>query len=210
MFQDFLYVIGGSEDNHRAVSERFSFSKKTWQYISFHDELGLYGCAVTVFHNCIYSIGGSWAEGGADYGVYCFDPRKNEWTKQAATLHSHTQACAFVVNNQLYVEVYDEDNGQWHDVPQPHIPPNSYGAVEIQGDIYFILGNFAFNSGIKIADDEAYHVDIEDWQAICHHDAEAVFVSLPVDNMEAHQTSTESAILNVLSEETDHSWTVQV
>ena len=36
MLEDFLYVIGDSEVNHTVVSERFSFSKKTWQRLSFH------------------------------------------------------------------------------------------------------------------------------------------------------------------------------
>ena len=202
MFEDFLYVIGGCEVNHTAVSERFCFSKKMWQLMAFHEEQGLYGCALVAHNGCIYSIGGSWAEGGADRGVFRFDPVKNKWTKLAPTVNSHTHACAFVVGRKLYVaggntvppskrqrglipsrhvEVYDEENNQWCSVPQPHIPPNNYGAVEIEGRIYFILGNFAYDSGIRIGEHEVYHVDIEDWEPISHHDADAVFVYMPVN-----------------------------
>ena len=211
MFEDFLYVIGGSEVNHTVVSERFSFSKKTWQLLAYHEDQGLYGCAVAVHNGCIYSIGGSWAEGGADRGVYRFNPVKNEWTKLAGTVYSHTQACAFVVRSKLYVvggktdppskrhrglvpsshvEVYDEENNQWHSVPQPHMPPNNYGAVEIEDHIYFILGSFAYDSGIRIGDGEVYHVNIEDWEPISHHDTDAVFVYMPV-NRTAHAQTDE-------------------
>lgn len=205
MLEDFLYVIGGHEDNHTAASERFNFSKKTWQLVGFHAEQGLYGCAQTVHNGYIYSVGGSWAEGGADRGVFRFNPAKNEWKKLAGTTYSHTQACTFVVKGKLYVaggktdppskrqrglcpsrhvEVYDEENDRWCSVLQPHIPPNNYGAVEIEGRIYFILGSFAYDSGIRIGDDEVYHVDIEDWEPICHHDTDAVFVYMPVNRAE--------------------------
>ncbi|KAJ7384539.1 hypothetical protein OS493_021170 [Desmophyllum pertusum] len=83
-----------------------------------------------------------------------------------------------------HVEVYDEENNQWCSVPQPHMPPNNYGAVEIEGRIYFILGSFAHDSGIRISDDGVYHVDIEDWEPICHHDADAGFVYMPVNRNE--------------------------
>ena len=204
MIEDFLYVIGGIEVNHTVVSERFSFSKKMWQYISFHEEQGLHGCAVTVHKNCIYSIGGAWADGGAGREVCRFEPAKNTWTKLENTKHSHTNACAFVVGGSLYVagdktdllnkrrrglvpsrfvEVYDEENNHWCDVPQPHMPPSNYGAVEIVKHIYFILGSFAYNSGIKIDDSEVYHVDMEDCEPLSHHDDDAVFVYMPANRV---------------------------
>ena len=89
IFEDFLYVIGGSEVDHMVVSERFSFAKKTWQFISFHEEHNLFGTAVTVFKDNIYSIGGAWAEGSAGREVCRFDPAKNAWTKLEPTKHSH-------------------------------------------------------------------------------------------------------------------------
>ncbi|KAJ7384530.1 hypothetical protein OS493_021159 [Desmophyllum pertusum] len=166
-------------------------------------------------HNgCLYSIGGS--------AVYRFYPAKNEWTKLAGTNYSHTRACAFVVSGKLYVAggktdppskrqrglvpsghvaVYNEENNQWCSVPQPHMPPNNYGAVEIEGRIYFILGSFAHDSGISIGDDEVYHVDIEDWEPICHHEADAVFVYMPVNRNEIDefkQMSTEVEASNEL------------
>ena len=75
-----------------------------------------------------------------------------------------------------YVEVYDEENNQWCSVPQPHIPPGNFGAVEIEDHIYFILGNIAFDSGIRISAEEVYHVNIEDWEPISQHDTDAVFI----------------------------------
>ena len=129
------------------------------------------------------------------------------------------QACTFVVKGKLYVaggktdpprkcqrglvpsmhvEVYDEENNQWCSVPQPHIPLNNYGAVEIEGRIFFILGSFAYDSGIRIGDDEVYHVDIEDWEPICHHDADAVFVYMPVNRAEAGEKKHVSIILVVI------------
>ncbi|KAJ7384519.1 hypothetical protein OS493_021148 [Desmophyllum pertusum] len=119
---------------------------------------------------CIPLVDLGLPEGGADRAVYRFDPAahaKNEWTKLTGTAYSHTHACAFVVSGKLYVaggkteppskrqrglvpsgdvEVYNEENNQWCSVPQPHMPPNNYGAVEIEGRIYFILGSFAYDS----------------------------------------------------------------
>ena len=221
--EDFLYVIGGAEANHSVISERFSFSKKMWQYISFHEELGLHGCAVAVHKGCIYSIGGSWADGGAGREVCRFDPAKNVWTKLERTKHSHTHACAFEVNGRLYVaggktdppskrqrglipsryvEVYDEENDQWHDVPQPRIPPSNYGAIEIENHIFFILGNFAYNSGVKIEESEVYQVDLEEWEPMSHVDDDAVFVYMPVnrDGAPENPSQTEEASNELLSE----------
>ena len=78
---------------------------------------------------------------------------------------------------------------------------DNYGAVEMEGRIYFILGSFAHDSGIRISDDEVYHVDIEDWEPICHHDADAVFVYMPVNRNEIDefkQMSTEVEASNEL------------
>lgn len=212
MFEDFLYVIGGSEVNHTVVSERFSFSKKMWKFISLHGEQNLYSSAVTVYEDGIYSIGGAWGEGSAGREVCRFDPARNSWAKLEPTKHSHSQACAFVVNGKLYVaggkteppskrqrglvpskfvEVYDEDSNQWRDVPQPHIPPNNYGAVEVQNHIYFILGSFAYNSGITIDESEVYQIDLEDWRPISQHDDDAVFVYMPLNRMEMSKKSSE-------------------
>ena len=213
MFEDFLYVIGGTEVDHTVVSERFSFSKKMWQYISFHEKQGLFGCAVAVHNGCIYSIGGAWADGGSGREVCRFDPAKNVWTELEGTKHSHTHACAFVVNGRLYVaggktdppskryrglvsskfvEVYDEENDRWCDVPQPHLPPINYGAVEVENQIYFILGSFAYNSGIRIEESEVYQVDLEEWEPISHVDDDAVFIYMPVKRVEVAEEAEES------------------
>ena len=211
IFEDFLYVIGGSEVDHMVVSERFSFAKKIWQFISFHEEHNLFGTAVTVFKDNIYSIGGAWAEGSAGREVCRFDPAKNAWTKLEPTKHSHAQACAFVVNGKLYVaggktdppskrhrglvpskfvEMFDEENNRWYDVPQSHMPPNNYGAVEVQNRIYFILGSFVYNSGVAIDENEVYQIDLEDWKSISSHDQDAAFVYLPLNRV---QLSNESS-----------------
>ncbi|XP_029192321.2 kelch-like protein 3 [Acropora millepora] len=211
IFEDFLYVIGGSEVDHMVVSERFSFAKKTWQFISFHEEHNLFGTAVTVFKDNIYSIGGAWAEGSAGREVCRFDPAKNAWTKLEPTKHSHAQACAFVVNGKLYVaggktdppskrhrglvpskfvEMFDEENNRWYDVPQSHMPPNNYGAVEVQNRVYFILGCFPYNSGVAIDENEVYQIDLEDWKSISSHDQDAAFVYLPLNRV---QLSNESS-----------------
>ncbi|KAJ7311609.1 hypothetical protein OS493_039912 [Desmophyllum pertusum] len=120
----------------------------------------------------------AWAEGGADRAVYRFDP-----AAMPRTAYSHTHACAFVASDPLskrqrglvpsgHVEVYDEENNQWCSVPQQHMPPNNYGAVEI-----------------------------EDWEPICHHEADAVFVYMPVNRNEIDefkQMSTEVEASNEL------------
>ncbi|KAJ7384516.1 hypothetical protein OS493_021145 [Desmophyllum pertusum] len=151
--------------------------------------------------------------------VHCFDPAKNEWEQKASTCHPHFGSSIFVVNDRLCVadgnisydydygdptgncapvEVYDEENNTCSTAAQA---TNNYGSVEIEGRIYFILGSFAYDSGIRIGDDEVYHVDIEDWEPICHHDTDAVFVYMPVNRNEIDefkQMSTEVEASNEL------------
>ena len=69
--------------------------------------------------------------------------------------------------------------------------PGNFGAVEIEDHIYFILGNIAFDSGIRIGAEEVYHVNIEDWEPISQHDTDAVFVYMPVNRTETDQMKQE-------------------
>ena len=66
--------------------------------------------------------------------------------------------------NPAAVEVYDEDNNKWSVVDQKHIPPNTLGAVEIEGRVYFIINTFPIDSGIRIPSGEVYPVYLGDWK----------------------------------------------
>ena len=52
------------------------------------------------------------------------------------------------------VEVYDEQNNKWSYVDQSHIFENNFGAVEIEGRVYFVTNNFPVDSGISIPSKE--------------------------------------------------------
>ena len=116
--------------------------------------------------------------------LHCFDTVSNAWQEKASTCHPHNGSSLFVVNGRLYVvggynstdsnnrpygdpaavEVYDEDNNKWSVVDQKHIPPNTLGAVEIEGRVYFIINNFPIDSGIRIPSGEVYPVYLGDWK----------------------------------------------
>ena len=152
----------------------------------------LHTVAATVMNSKIYVIHGyqkneirdgrytGWVDKPAV--VHCFDPTRNEWNRKASTCRPHFGSSLFVVNNRLCVtggniswgnnypcgnaapvEVYDNANDTWSVVDQKHIPPNSLGAVEIEGRVYFIINKFPIDSGIRIPPGEMYHVYLNDW-----------------------------------------------
>ena len=116
--------------------------------------------------------------------LHSFDPASNGWLQKASTCHPHFGSSLFVVNGKLCVaggynsidssnrpcgnpaavEVYDEDNNKWSVVDQKHIPPNTLGAVEIEGRVYFIINTFPIDSGIRIPSGEVYPVYLGDWK----------------------------------------------
>ena len=134
--------------------------------------------------------------------VYCFDEEQNQWEKKASTgrAGSHFGSSIFAVNNRLYiaggccdvddsgvpkgetaaVEVYDEQNGEFSLVEQKHIPPNSLGAVEIEGRVYFIINKFPVDSGIRIPPGEVYPVCLSEWENIAKVGEDAALCYLPL------------------------------
>ena len=135
--------------------------------------------------------------------VYCFDPNRNKWEQKASTSQYHFGSSLFVVNDRLCVaggkcsiqtycaapdpcgstasvELYAEHNNTWSVVPQPHIPPNNLGAVEVDGKVYFIVNNFPFDSGIRIPSGDAYPVSLDEWENLGKVNGNAILCYVPV------------------------------
>ena len=132
--------------------------------------------------------------------LHCFDPVKDIWEEQATTCKPHFESCLFVVNSKLYVaggyeslapigtlrgdpgsvEVYDDEKSTWSVVEQQHIPPNKLGAVEIEGELHFIINKFPVESGIRIPLGGLYPVHLGEWENLAKIAKTAVLCYLPV------------------------------
>ena len=137
--------------------------------------------------------------------LHCFDPVRNVWERKASTCQPHFGSSLFVVNSKLYVaggkvshddipmpppwggprggsalvEVYDEENNKWSVVEQTHIPAKNFGAVEIEGRVYFLINKFPVDSGIRIPPGEVYPVNLDEWENLRKIDRKAVLCYAP-------------------------------
>lgn len=137
--------------------------------------------------------------------LHCFDPSMNRWEFLSNTCEPHFESTLFVVNDKLCVaggytsarehtlpvfvydelevpsvEVYNAEAKYWSIVPQRHIPQNSFGAIEVEGRVYFIINNFPFDSGIRIPPGEQYPVHLGEWGKLNKVDRNTVLCYLPV------------------------------
>ena len=166
----------------------------------------LFYSGVTVLHSKVYVLYGakylatsSWLAQNAVF--HCFDPVRKVWEEKASTCQPHFGSSLFVVSNKIYVaggradfstdnnypsgnpaavEVYDEENDKWSVVEQKHIPPNSLGAVEIEGRVYFIINKFLVDRGIRIQPEEVYPVHLGDWKNLGNISQNAELCYMPV------------------------------
>ena len=188
---DYMYAI---YSDIIQVPKRYSFAKCQWQCcakvaITNNSNNRVFYSVATALHSNVYVLYGkslltsSWRAQNAV--LYCFDPVRNVWEEKASTCQPHFGSSLVVVNNKIYVaggqvdfntaskypsgnpapvEVYDAENNKWSVVEQKHIPPNSLGAVEIEGRVYFIINKFPVDSGIRIPPEEVYPVHLGDWK----------------------------------------------
>ena len=185
---DYMYAI--SSDCNQ-VTQRYNFPKLQWQSfakVNVTSSGYFYSGATALFSKVYVLYGhkrsqlGGWLMQNAV--LHCFDPASNVWQEKASTCRPHFGSSLFVVNGRLCVaggfdyidtnnrlcgypapvEVYDEDNNKWSVVDQKHIPPNTLGAVEIEGRVYFIINTFPIDSGIRIPSGEVYPVYLGDWK----------------------------------------------
>ena len=188
---DYMYAI--SSDCNQ-VTQRYNFPKLQWQSfaklnVTSTYSRGYFYCGATALSSKVYVLYGHYKrDSGGCYMqnavLHCFDPATNKWQEKASTCRPHFGSSLFVVNGRLCVaggydyiepnnrlcgcpaavEVYDEDNNKWSVVDQKHIPPNTLGAVEIEGRVYFIINTFPIDSGIRIPSGEVYPVYLGDWK----------------------------------------------
>ena len=174
---------------------------------------------IYVLHGCYIEERGSLTAQTAVF--HCFDPQKNEWKQKASTSSPHFGSTLFVDNSKLYVaggkiscqdwfgegklipdgnpapvEVYDEETNQWFVVDQTHIPPNTLGAVEVEGKVYFIINKFPVDSRIRIPPGEVYHISLHEWETKRIREiGDAVLCYMPVkkESLENKATNEEKA-----------------
>ena len=164
---------------------------------------------ITAFHSKVYVLYGYRSRSNSSWYTHnavlqCFDPVRNVWELKASTCEPHFGSSLFVVNSKLYVaggkvsnadilpprgepcggsapvEVYDEENNKWSVVVQNHIPAKNFGAVEIEGRVYFVINKFPVDSGIRIPPGEVYPVNLDEWENLRKIDRKAVLCYAPV------------------------------
>ena len=154
---------------------------------------------------CAQRTAGNNMRGSNDFSMqkamlYCFDPSMNSWEFLSNTCEPHFESTLFVVNDKLCVaggyksprehrvycvepssvEVYNAEAEYWSTVHQSHIPQNYFGAIEVEGRVYFIINNFPIDSGIRIPPDEMYHIHLDEWENLSQVSDKAVLCYLPV------------------------------
>ena len=116
-------------------------------------------------HVCFYFKDKGKKDGSSSWSMdRCFDPERNERKCKTLTKSAHFRSSLFLVNRKLCIaegmssisgssgipngssaapiEVYDDQDNKWSYVNQCHIPENNFGAVEIEGSVYFISNSF--------------------------------------------------------------------
>ena len=73
-----------------------------------------------------------------------------------------------------------EPLNSWSVVEQKHIPANNFGAVEIEGRVYFIINKFPVDSGIRIQPEDTHQVNLDEWKNLRTVSERAVLCYLPV------------------------------
>ncbi|XP_077987237.1 kelch-like protein 26 [Glandiceps talaboti] len=188
IFDSYMYAVGGYSDSgylsHNNV-ERYSFTTGHWQFIAPLDQPRFH-VAVVPYKGYLYAIGGQKDKFTALRIVQRFDPVKNEWEKLNHSIYAHTQACAMVVNDRLYicggktngeerscdlmnsrsVEMYDDTSDTWTEIPQGLVPPGNIPTVVINNEVYIVLNGFAYKTDIRTTDDQVYCIDLDDWMNI--------------------------------------------
>ena len=205
---DYIYAIRASQPPHRfslKTNQWQSISSFCFTGVS----PSTFCCkASAVFNSCLFVVQGngrvmrSTGIGMPRYEgepavVFCFDPELNQWKARASANCAHFGSSLFVANGRLciaggtrciynnsvaQVEIYNEQNNQWSQVEQSHIPNNNLGAVEVEGRVYFIINNFPIDSGIRISPGEKYPVPLGEWENLRKVDNNAVLCYLPVRN----------------------------
>ena len=168
-----------------------------------------YSAGATVFDSKLYVLFGHTQrnDGYNNFSalkamLHCFHPSMNRWEFLSNTCEPHFGSTLFVVNNKLCVaggyksvdehhpvylfgeeasvEVYNAKGKYWSTLHQSHIPPNSFGAIEVEGRVYFIINKFPIDSGIRIPPGEQYPVYLGEWGKLNQVDRNAVLCYLPV------------------------------
>ena len=75
-----------------------------------------------------------------------------------------------------------EPLNSWSVVEQKHIPANNFGAVEIEGRVYFIINKFPVDSGIRIQPEDTHQVNLDECKNLMTLSEKTVLCYLPVKN----------------------------
>ena len=191
-------------------SGRYNFVQRRWRYFRMEDEITLcddtkksfFYSGIAVLNNKVYVLFVKKSQLIVNRAVlYCFDPQKNQWAKKANTSQLHFRSSLLVVNGNLYVaggkvssdlwhrpcgnpasvEMYNEETNAWIVVEQKNVPAHSsLDVVEIEGRVYFIINQFPYDSGIRLAHGKLDHTVLKEWENLAKIDQGAVLSYLAV------------------------------
>ena len=196
----------------------YNFSRRKWERfqrvgITFGVSNSYFYSGIAVLNDKVYVLYVEKCQTYLNQAVlHCFDPQKNQWEKKANTSQFHFGSSLLVVNGKLYVaggnvscdrthrpygnrapvEMYNEETNAWTVVEHKNVPADSnLGAVEIEGRVYFIINQFPYDSGIRLAHGELNYTVLQEWENLAKINQGAVLSYLAVKRFEKNESCQE-------------------
>ena len=198
VFNDELYVIGGSEDDTISSTVwKYSIKQGVWKevqnlLISRRD-------AAVAIHNHLYVIGGYGPGGQSLASVERFNPYQNQWAKIFPMNSPRANASACCIGDKIYVfggeyavwsyyrtaEVFNIKTDEWSSISDFSVPRAHMGIVAYHGMIYIVGGMVSAESVVEqYGEDEEEFVDVNETKTVeCYDTVKGVWskvCSLPV------------------------------
>ncbi|XP_015372407.1 PREDICTED: kelch-like protein 2 [Diuraphis noxia] len=179
IFDDFLYVVGGSSINGFILSsvEVFDMSIQEWRMMSsrMFTKRSYFGFGV--LNNLLYVVGGSSYDDDNSLilkSVECYDPRLDTWTQLAEMSTSRFDPSVGVMDGVIYavggenedeeclksVEVYKPSSGIWTSIADMHFSRCGSSVFALDGLLYVVGGK---NGEVQIESIEIYNPNTNTW-----------------------------------------------
>jgi len=177
-FQGALYVIGGSDKDHKRLNTVQEYNPETnmWQKVA-PLSISRYGVCAVADRNSLYAIGGFSVNGILDI-VEKYDPAENTWSSIASTHNKRGHAGGASVNQKVFVfgglesevpvsefcEIYDPAMDTWSCITQTVFLRKGFtSAVSFKGKV-FVCGNFGEDNSEKMSL-KIYDADKNEWES---------------------------------------------
>lgn len=186
---DSIFIFGGYEqgtDVTRTV-QVFDSRRNTWITHSEYQTDASSIClpkprmsfGIVIIENCIYLVGGEYAEGKATQEVMAYDLKQQTWNRRAPMHEVRRDLSAVVVGNYLYaiggdnnnnvlksVERYCAQMNQWTERSSMHLR-RAAAAATVLNDIIFVCGGYTELYMEAVSNScESYNPQTDQWSYI--------------------------------------------